>query len=158
MTSIDQLFAKLRSENRKALMPFITAGDPDVAFTSAVLQELVKRGAHMCEVGIPYSDPIADGPVIQASYTRALEKKIKLRDILTMLSETTPKLAAPAVTMNSAPPMYSFVSIVLTLSRERGAATRSDTSGTPIRATTLAKKPRTTRRRAMSSGMPRACR
>ena len=63
-------------------MPFITAGDPDVAFTSAVLQELVKRGAHMCEVGIPYSDPIADGPVIQASYTRALEKKIKLRDIL----------------------------------------------------------------------------
>jgi tryptophan synthase alpha chain len=101
MSSIDQLFAKLRSENRKALMPFITAGDPDVAFTSAVLQELVKRGAHMCEVGIPYSDPIADGPVIQASYTRALEKKIKLRDILTMLGETTPKLAAPAVTMVS---------------------------------------------------------
>ena len=101
MSSIDQLFAKLRSENRKALMPFITAGDPDVAFTSAVLQELVKRGAHMCEVGIPYSDPIADGPVIQASYTRALEKKIKLRDILKMLGETTPKLAAPAVTMVS---------------------------------------------------------
>ena len=80
MPTIDQLFAKLRSENRKALMPFITAGDPDVAFTAAVLKELVARGAHMCEVGIPYSDPIADGPVIQGSYTRSLDKGVKLRD------------------------------------------------------------------------------
>lgn len=101
MSSIDQLFRQLRAENRKALMPFITAGDPDVAFTAAVLKELVARGASMCEVGIPYSDPIADGPVIQASYTRALEKGVKLRDILGMLSETAPKLAAPMVTMVS---------------------------------------------------------
>jgi len=101
MSSIDKLFAKLRAENRKALMPFVTAGDPDVAFTAAVLQELVRRGASMCEVGIPYSDPIADGPVIQASYTRALEKGVKLRDILAMLGETAPKLAAPVVTMVS---------------------------------------------------------
>jgi tryptophan synthase alpha chain len=101
MNQIDQLFAKLRSENRKALMPFITAGDPDVAFTSAVLQELVKRGASMCEVGIPYSDPIADGPVIQASYTRSLANGVKLADILAMLGETAPKLAAPVVTMVS---------------------------------------------------------
>jgi tryptophan synthase alpha chain len=101
MSVIDQLFAKLRSENRKALMPFITAGDPDAAFTAAVLKELVARGAHMCEVGIPYSDPIADGPVIQASYTRSLDKGVKLRDILAMLGETAPKLAAPVVTMVS---------------------------------------------------------
>ena len=82
MRSIDQVFAQLRAEKRKALMPFITAGDPDVAFTAAVLNELVARGASMCEVGIPYSDPIADGPVIQASYTRSLEKGVKLCDIL----------------------------------------------------------------------------
>ena len=82
-------------------MPFVTAGDPDVEFTAAVLKEIVERGAHLCEVGIPYSDPIADGPVIQASYTRALEKRIKLDDILNMLSTTTPKLTAPAVTMVS---------------------------------------------------------
>jgi tryptophan synthase alpha chain len=101
MPAIDQLFAKLRAEGRKALMPFVTAGDPDVAFTAAVLKELVRRGASMCEVGVPYSDPIADGPVIQASYTRALEKGVKLRDILAMLAETAPKLAAPVVTMVS---------------------------------------------------------
>ena len=99
MPAIDDLFKKLRSENQKALMPFVTAGDPDVAFTGEVLKEIVGRGAHMCEVGIPYSDPIADGPVIQASYTRALDNKVKLSAILDMLEQTTPKLTAPVVTM-----------------------------------------------------------
>ena len=101
MNSIDQLFAKLRSEKRKALMPFVTAGDPDLAFTAAVLKELVAHGASLCEVGVPYSDPIADGPVIQASYTRALDKGVKLCGILKMLAETAPTLAAPVVTMVS---------------------------------------------------------
>src|SRR6185295_5562805 len=101
MAAIDDLFTKLRSEKRKALMPFVTAGDPDLKFTAAVIQELVARGAHLCEVGIPYSDPIADGPVIQASYTRALAHKIKLADILTTLGEVAPKVAAPLVTMIS---------------------------------------------------------
>ncbi|MEO0531340.1 MAG: tryptophan synthase subunit alpha [Planctomycetota bacterium] len=98
---IPELFAKLRAENRKALMPFVTAGDPDLDFTAAVLKEVVARGASLCEVGIPYSDPIADGPVIQASYTRALNDKIKLAAIMDMLGETCPSLPAPAVTMVS---------------------------------------------------------
>ena len=98
---IPELFAKLRADGRKALMPFVTAGDPDLAFTAAVLKEVVGRGASLCEVGVPYSDPIADGPVIQASYTRALENKIKLAGILDMLGETCPGLGAPAVTMVS---------------------------------------------------------
>jgi tryptophan synthase alpha chain len=101
MPAIDDLFQQLRAENRKALMPFVTAGDPDVEFTAAVLEEIVGRGAHLCEVGIPYSDPIADGPVIQASYTRALDKKVKLDSILKMIGRTTPKLDAPVVTMVS---------------------------------------------------------
>jgi tryptophan synthase alpha chain len=101
MTAIDKLFSDLRREKRKALMPFVTAGDPDLDFTAAVLKEVVGRGAHLCEVGIPYSDPIADGPVIQASYTRALEHKIKLADILKTLGEVAPKVAAPLVTMVS---------------------------------------------------------
>jgi tryptophan synthase alpha chain len=101
MSAIDQLFQRLRGANEKALMPFVTAGDPDLDFTAAVLQELIARGASMCELGIPYSDPIADGPVIQASYTRALAHKIRLADILGMLGETTPKLSAPVVTMVS---------------------------------------------------------
>jgi tryptophan synthase alpha chain len=101
MPVIDNLFAKLRREKRKALMPFVTAGDPDLKFTAAVLREMVGRGCHLCEVGIPYSDPIADGPVIQASYTRALEHKIKLADILSTLGDVAPKFAAPLVTMVS---------------------------------------------------------
>ena len=101
MPSIPDLFAQLRSEGRKALMPFVTAGDPDLDFTAAVLRQVVERGASLCEIGIPYSDPIADGPVIQASYTRALDKKIKLNQIFEMLSQTCPTLKAPAVTMVS---------------------------------------------------------
>jgi tryptophan synthase alpha chain len=101
MSRIDQLFAKLRQERRKALMPFVTAGDPDLEFTSAVLAELARRGSSLCELGIPYSDPIADGPVIQASYTRALDKKIKLAGILEMLAGVAPKMTAPIVTMVS---------------------------------------------------------
>jgi tryptophan synthase alpha chain len=88
-------------------MPFITAGDPDLATTAALINELVARGAHMVEVGIPYSDPIADGPVISESYTRSLAKGIKLAQILqtlrTLRAETTggPLAAAPMVTMVS---------------------------------------------------------
>ncbi|QDU88315.1 Tryptophan synthase alpha chain [Pirellulimonas nuda] len=101
MPAIPDLFARLRAEKRKALMPFVTAGDPDLEFTSAVLREVVGRGASLCELGVPYSDPIADGPVIQESYTRALKNKIKLAGILEMLGKTTPQLAAPVVTMVS---------------------------------------------------------
>ncbi|HYW80770.1 MAG TPA: tryptophan synthase subunit alpha [Thermoguttaceae bacterium] len=105
MSAIDQLFDRLRASGRKAFMPFITAGDPDLAFTADVIRELVARGSSMCELGIPYSDPIADGPVIQASYTRALDKKIKLAAILDTVATLTPELAAPIVTMVS----YSIV-------------------------------------------------
>ncbi len=101
MSRIDELFAHLRREKHKALMPFVTAGDPDLRFTADVLKEVVGRGCHLCEVGIPYSDPIADGPVIQASYTRALAHMIKLADILETLGDIAPKVKAPLVTMVS---------------------------------------------------------
>jgi len=82
-------------------MPFVTAGDPDLDFTAQVIRKLIDRGSSMCELGIPYSDPIADGPVIQASYTRALAEKVKLADIFTMLGGLAPELDAPIVTMVS---------------------------------------------------------
>lgn len=82
-------------------MPFVTAGDPDLDFTSAVIQKMVGSGASLVEVGIPYSDPIADGPVIQASYTRALENNVKLAEILNMLGTVAPQVSAPLVTMVS---------------------------------------------------------
>jgi tryptophan synthase alpha chain len=108
MSAIDSLFSDLRANRRKALMPFVTAGDPDLDFTAAVIQELVKRGASMCEVGIPYSDPIADGPVIQASYTRALQKQVKLTGILDMLGKVSPTVKAPLVTMVSYAIIYRY--------------------------------------------------
>jgi len=101
MSRIESLFSELHSARRKALMPFVTAGDPDLEFTSDVIRELDRRGCSMCEVGIPYSDPIADGPVIQASYTRALARKIKLSDIFDMLGRVSREVKMPLVTMVS---------------------------------------------------------
>ena len=101
MSAIDELFTRLKSENRKAFMPFLTAGDPGLDFTAQAIRELIRRGSSMCEVGIPYSDPIADGPVIQASYSRALDNGIKLDQILSTLGQVTTDLAAPVVTMVS---------------------------------------------------------
>ena len=82
-------------------MPFVAAGDPDLDFTAEVIRRLAEWGCHLFELGIPYSDPVADGPVIQASYTRALARKIKLAEILEMVGRLTPGLAAPLVTMLS---------------------------------------------------------
>jgi tryptophan synthase alpha chain len=84
LSAIDQLFADLRANDRKALMPFITAGDPNIETTEAIIRSLSLAGADMCEVGVPYSDPIADGPVIQASYQRALDRKFKLQEVFEM--------------------------------------------------------------------------
>src|SRR5262245_43428008 len=107
MNRIDALFSRLKTEGRRALMPFITAGDPDLPTTAALITELVRRGAHMVEIGIPYSDPIADGPVIAASYHRALEGGVKLahvfQTIRTLRAETGagPEAVTPLVTMVS---------------------------------------------------------
>ena len=86
-------------------MPFVTAGDPDLDFTAEVIRRLAARGCSLFELGIPYSDPIADGPVIQASYTRVLDRHLAVADIFQMLAALTPTLAAPVVTMVS----YSIV-------------------------------------------------
>jgi tryptophan synthase alpha chain len=106
MNRIDDLFTKLRAENRRALMPFVTAGDPDLATTAMLVAELANRGAHLIEVGIPYSDPIADGPVIAASYHRALERGIKVAHIFqtlrTLRAEGPPRFnETPLVAMVS---------------------------------------------------------
>ncbi|TWT52934.1 Tryptophan synthase alpha chain [Rubripirellula amarantea] len=101
MSAVDQLFVKLRAENRKALMPFLTAGDPDIATTEAIIREIGAAGADMCEVGVPYSDPIADGPVIQASYQRALDRKFKLGEVFDMGTRLKGQVEIPLVTMVS---------------------------------------------------------
>lgn len=85
MNRIDALFSRLRGEGRRALMPFVTAADPNLATTAELLPVLLRHGAHMIELGIPYSDPVADGPVITASYTRALRQGVKMADIFEMI-------------------------------------------------------------------------
>jgi tryptophan synthase alpha chain len=102
MNRIDTLFRRLQSQHRRALMPFVTAGDPDLPTTAALITEMVAQGAHLVEVGIPYSDPIADGPVISASYTRALNRGVRLEQIFPMLRTLRAEIAAtPLVTMVS---------------------------------------------------------
>jgi tryptophan synthase alpha chain len=104
MSAVDDLFKRLRGEGRKALLPFITAGDPDVGTTELLIRKLAEIGADMCEIGVPYSDPIADGPVIQASYQRALEKGFKLRQLFELgqkINYGPAAIAMPQVTMVS---------------------------------------------------------
>src|SRR5579872_5761585 len=84
MNPIDTLFQQLAAQKKKAFIPFIPAGDPDLAATRLLIHEAARAGASLIEVGFPYSDPIADGSVIQASYTRALAKGIKIDDIFSM--------------------------------------------------------------------------
>ena len=109
MNRIDALFSRLKSEKRRALMPFVTAGDPDLPTTAMLINELVNRGSHLIEVGIPYSDPIADGPVIAASYHRALERGVKVGHIFQILRT----LRAEGSARFNETPMISMVSYAI---------------------------------------------
>ena len=82
-----------------AFMPFVTAGDPDLDLTRRILVELSDRGVDLIEIGFPYSDPIADGPVIQASYTRALSSGFKIDDLLDMVGNLPTDQMPPLVAM-----------------------------------------------------------
>ncbi|KAA9006249.1 tryptophan synthase subunit alpha [Paenibacillus spiritus] len=76
---IDEAFARLKREGRTALIPFLTVGDPDIAATLEIIRELESAGADVLELGVPYSDPLADGPVIQRASSRALRGRVNLR-------------------------------------------------------------------------------
>lgn len=97
MTSISTSFQTLRDRQQCALIPFITAGDPNLETTAEALRILDRNGADFIELGIPYSDPLADGPVIQAAATRALQKGTKLEQVLEMLHTEIPRLKAPII-------------------------------------------------------------
>lgn len=113
MNALESAFANLKKENKKAFIPFIAAGDPDINSTKELAITLAKNGATVIEIGFPYSDPIADGPVIQAAYTRALDKGIKIEHIFKAISETSAELkrtniAVPIVAMVSASIIHRF--------------------------------------------------
>jgi tryptophan synthase alpha chain len=96
-TAISSCFENLSHRGECAFIPFITAGDPDLETTAKALLALDANGADIIELGVPYSDPLADGPVIQAAATRALEKGTKLEAVLSILKVTIPKLKAPII-------------------------------------------------------------
>jgi len=105
MNRIEGIFKSLRARRGRALMPFITAGDPDLAVTAGLLKTMESAGASICELGIPFSDPIADGPVIQASMAYALEQGVRPIDVLQMVAEHRGDLEMGLVAMVS----YSIV-------------------------------------------------
>ncbi|GAX74789.1 hypothetical protein CEUSTIGMA_g2236.t1 [Chlamydomonas eustigma] len=87
----------LKEHNKVAFIPFLVAGDPDLDSTGKALQRLDALGADVIEIGVPYSDPLADGPVIQNAATRALEKGTTLDAVLSMISTVSPTIEAPLV-------------------------------------------------------------
>ncbi|KAI5315869.1 hypothetical protein PRUPE_8G232700 [Prunus persica] len=92
---LSQTFTKLKEQGKVALIPYITAGDPDLSITAEALKVLDSCGSDIIELGVPYSDPLADGPVIQAATTRSLSKGTNLNSIVSMLKEVIPQLSCP---------------------------------------------------------------
>ena len=105
MPAIRELFLRLKSQKSTAFMPFLTAGDPDLEWTAETIRSLDRTGCHLMELGFPYSDPIADGPVIQESYFRALSRGVTTDQIFEMIARVTPDVAMPLVGMVS----YSII-------------------------------------------------
>ncbi|RKP57501.1 tryptophan synthase subunit alpha [Pararobbsia silviterrae] len=106
MSRIEKTFAALAAQGRKGLIPFITAGDPDPARTVEFMHALVKGGADVIELGVPFSDPMADGPVIQRSSERALARGVSLRRVLDdVRTFRTSNATTPVVLMGYANPI-----------------------------------------------------
>ncbi len=106
MNRIDQLFKRLKGNRKKALVPFLTAGDPDLTATRDLVLALEESGAHMIELGVPFSDPLADGPVIQASSLRALRQYVDLKQIIVLVHELRQRTEIPIVLMTYFNPVY----------------------------------------------------
>ena len=107
MTAIQQRFEALRQQQRCALMPFVMAGDPDLTTTADTLLALQAGGADLIELGIPYSDPLADGPVIQAAASRALAAATTPARVLAMLGGLKGRLAIPVVLFTYSNPLLN---------------------------------------------------
>ena len=108
MNRIDKTFAELKAQNKKALITFITAGDPDYNTTEALVLEMERQGANIIELGVPFSDPIAEGPTIQEASLRALEGGTTLAGIFEMVKRLRTKTQVPLVLMMYVNTIYCF--------------------------------------------------
>ncbi len=102
MSRLDARFAALRARGEKALIPFVTAGDPDLATTEALVPALALAGADVIELGVPFSDPMAEGPTIQRSSERALRAGASLRKVLQLVGRVRAQVEVPIVLMGYA--------------------------------------------------------
>jgi tryptophan synthase alpha chain len=105
---IEDAFTKLRQEGKKGFIPFITAGDPDLATTEQLLITLANSGATLIELGVPFSDPMADGPVIQRASERALKNKFGLQEILDVTSRVRKQIDTPIILFSYYNPLLQF--------------------------------------------------
>jgi tryptophan synthase alpha chain len=112
MSRIDETFGRLKESRRGGLIPFVMAGDPDLETTKLLLIELAKRGADIIEVGVPFSDPLADGKVIQRASERALKKGVTLSDTLLCISRAKKRIDVPIV-------LFSYLNPILKLGTDR---------------------------------------
>ena len=108
MTRIETNFQELRGSNRKAFVPFITAGDPDLKTTVDLILALEHAGADIIEVGVPFSDPIADGPVIQRATERALASRTTLTDVLLLGADVRKTSQVPMLIMSYYNPLLRY--------------------------------------------------
>src|SRR5947207_11806315 len=102
---IDQTFARLRADRRPGLVTYTTAGDPDLPRSAEILKALDRGGADVLEVGVPFSDPLADGPAIQRATERALAAGSHLGAVLELIEDVRPAVAAPIVVFSYANPL-----------------------------------------------------
>src|SRR5687768_10253278 len=105
MSRIADTFSRLHQEGRPGLVTYTTAGDPDLPRSAEILKALDRAGADVLEVGVPFSDPLADGPVIQRATERALAAGGTLRTALAMIARVRPQVAAPIVVFSYANPL-----------------------------------------------------
>ncbi len=108
MTRIGEAFRRLREAGRGGFIPFVTAGDPDLYTTRALIVELARAGATVVELGIPFSDPVADGPTIQRSSERALGRGVGLADVLEVLADARRETDVPVVLFSYFNPLLQF--------------------------------------------------
>ena len=108
LSNIDKKFFELKNNQKLALMPFIMAGDPNIEKTSEILLELQENGSDLIELGIPYSDPLADGPVIQVAASRALKSGTTPRKVITLLESLKGKLNIPIILFTYLNPLLCF--------------------------------------------------
>jgi tryptophan synthase alpha chain len=108
VSRIKEAFARLKTEGRGGFIPFITAGDPDLETTRSLLIELARAGAGVIELGIPFSDPMADGPVIQRASERALRHAFGIAEILEMTTEAQREMDVPIVLFSYFNPLLQY--------------------------------------------------